>query len=308
MTLGEKVASRSRATGIVCATGAVALGLFYMQFAGAPASYLLVHVCALVIGLAIMALLDRMASHEPRWSGVLTIATALALLATASFGVAVKGAARWVSLGSMAVQPALILLPVAIMSFAASRSTLSTIAMIIAAAALAIQPDRAMAAMLAAGLTVAACVRPDRFVIPACLASLIGFAATMVQADNLPAMPYVDQIFYSSFDVHLLAGLAVITGSLLLLVPAIIGGFFNAEHRERYLVFAAIWTVAIIAAALANYPTPVVGYSGGAVLGYVLSLSALTKRTQRRTGASNSSGLNDNAIGSSDRHLLVAHA
>ena len=45
-----------------------------------------------------------------------------------------------------------------------------------------------------------------------------------------------------------------------------------------YRVFAATWTGTIAAAVLGDYPTPVVGYGGSAILGYALSLSAFRRR------------------------------
>jgi hypothetical protein len=44
------------------------------------------------------------------------------------------------------------------------------------------------------------------------------------------------------------------------------------------LVFGAVWMAAVLAAALGNYPTPVVGYGGSAIVGYLLSLGLLPAR------------------------------
>jgi hypothetical protein len=107
----------------------------------------------------------------------------------------------------------------------------------------------------------------------------------LARADNLPAAPYVDQILYTAFDVHAAAGAAVLAGSALLLIPAIIGWKRDAACCAPYAVFGAIWFAALIAAALGNYPTPVVGYGGSAIVGYVLSLWSLPRHPQSRTRA-----------------------
>jgi hypothetical protein len=88
-------------------------------------------------------------------------------------------------------------------------------------------------------------------------------------------MPFVDQIFYTSFAVHPLAGFAVVAGTVLMLVPAIAGYFCDSDHRPIYATFGAVWLAVILAAALGNYPTPLVGYSGSAILGYLISLLGL---------------------------------
>jgi hypothetical protein len=291
MGLSEEMVHRPPRIGIASAIGAVVLGLAYMVIADAPARYLIINAGALAIGLLAMAMLGRMTAQFERWSGQTMLVLAMILLATALLGEQVEGAARWVDLGVLFVQPSLILLPFMIIGFARSRDALSVVGLLVAAIALAVQPDRAMAGTLVAGLVALNIFRCDRFALTALIGSVIGFAATVVQADTLPAMPFVDQILYTSFDVSLFAGLAVLGGAMLLVVPAILGLVYDADNREIYCVFGAVWIAAIAAAAFGNYPTPVVGYSGGAVLGYVLSLSLLPKVGRSRLGTARSAGL-----------------
>lgn len=268
---------RPRALGIICAIGAVLAGVAYMAIASAPARYLGVNVGALIIGLSTLALLDRTAASGQRWLGAVSIAMAIAMLATALFGSEVDGAARWVNLGGVAIQPSLILMPVMLVTFSQIRSVLATVSIIAAAIAMAMQPDRAMAGMLVFCLAALAVMRSDRHVCVALAASFASFATTLVRPDTLPAVPYVDQILYSSFDIHTAAGVAVLVGMAMLLVPAIVGWSRDVDNRTIYCSFGTVWFAAIIAAALGNYPTPIVGYGGSAILGYVLSLLSLPK-------------------------------
>jgi hypothetical protein len=83
-------------------------------------------------------------------------------------------------------------------------------------------------------------------------------------------VPFVDEVLYTAFDVHPVVGAAVLAGSALLLLPAL-----GAGEADRRLVFGAAWLAIVAAAALGNYPTPVVGYGGSAVLGYLLSVALL---------------------------------
>ena len=307
VAMHDKMVSRPRALGIACAIGAVALGLAYMGLAGAPGRYLGVNAGALIIGLVMLALAGRMMPDAGRWPGTATMTMAGLLLATGLFGESVEGAARWVKLGGVAVQPSLILVPVMIIAFARSRNALSTAGMIVAALALSIQPDRAMAAALTAGLTILAVMRRDRFVVLALAGSIAGFSATLVRADTLTAAPYVDQVLYSSFDVHPIAGAAVLGGSMLLLVPAMTGWARDAEYRHVYAVFGIVWLATIFAAALGNYPTPIVGYGGSAIIGYVLSLTILPKRAGSSLGV-DVGPLDEGDAAMLDRHLRVGVA
>lgn len=277
MTNIDAMMRRPGALGIACAVGAVVLGLAYMLIAGAPTRYLGVNVGALAIGLTMLALLGRTVPLGRQWAGGVTIAMAGALLATAFAGTDVEGISRWVRLGGFAIQPSLILLPVMVVAFSRNRSVSATAGIVIAAAAIALQPDRAMAGMLVLGLGTLALICRDRPSIVALIASIAGFAVTLARADPLSAAPHVEQILYSSFDVHAGAGVAVLGGLVLLLVPAIVGWWRDADNRVTYAAFGAVWFAAILAATLGNYPTPIVGYGGSAIIGYALSLLPLPK-------------------------------
>ena len=301
------IGRRPRALGIACAIGAVALGLAYMTIAGAPRRYLVINFGALLISLMALTVLGHTITESRRWAGGAIVAMAVALLATALLGNSAEGATRWVTLGGLAIQPSLILLPLMLVGYAWLRNTVTTVAVVAAAAAIALQPDRAMAGMLAACLIVLATIRPDRHVVAALTASIIGFAATLARPDALPAAPYVDQVLHSAFDVHPVAGVAVLGGSVLLLVPAVVGWWRDPACRQSYAAFGAVWCAALVAAALGNYPTPIVGYGGSAVIGYFLSLLALPKLA----GASVALTAPDARVSDTlprNRHLLVGLA
>lgn len=276
---------RPRAAGVACAIGAVALGLAYMALAGAPLRYLGINAGALVIGLAMLALPGRAVVAARRLAGAAIVGGAGALLATALLGDSADGATRWIGVGGITIQPSLVLLPVMLVGFARCRSALAATGMVAAAIALAIQPDRAMAGMLLAGLAIQALMHPGKGVVAALCASVAGFATTMARSDTLPSMPYVEGVLHSAFDVHALAGAAVVGGALLLLVPAVVGWRRDRDNRVAYATFGATWLAAIAAAALGNYPTPLVGYGGSAIVGYALSLLALPSLAAAPGGA-----------------------
>lgn len=307
MNLLDATMRRPRALGILCAIGAALLGLVYMALAGAPMRYLAINIGALGIGLSMLGMLGHAATADRRWADAAIVTMAGALLATALLGAEVDGAARWVNLAGLAIQPSLILLPVMLVAYARSRSGAATAGIIIAAAAMALQPDRAMAGMLALCVTMLAAIRRDRPTVMAFAAGVTGFIATLIRADTLPAALYVDQVLYSSFDIHAGAGLAVWGGAALMLVPALVGFTRDPHDRVVYAAFGAAWFAAIIAAALGNYPTPVVGYGGSAIIGYVVSLFALPKLAG--APARKAARAEDTADrSSSDGDLLVALA
>jgi hypothetical protein len=267
-----------RMTGL-CAVVATGLGLVYMHVAGAPAAYLAMNVSALVIGFLLAGIAALGARAVQLSAGAISLIFAALLLLTSLFGMSASGATRWIAVGGLAVQLSLLIVPVMTICFARSRDLLSTLGIAIASLALALQPDRGMSGALAAGMVVLTMMRPERNTMIAAGAAISGFVASMLQADILPATPYVDQILYSSFDVHPLAGMAVLAGVVLMILPSIIGGLYDADHRETYAVFGMVWLAVVVAAALGNYPTPLVGYGGSAIIGYVVSLLGLPQRT-----------------------------
>jgi acetyl esterase/lipase len=282
MRSGFDLVSQPRLAGAIASIAAVGLGVAYMAAAGAPPTYLALNLGALGLGLAALAVTAHLPLDGGRWAGLEIFAMASALLATALFGLSVEGAARWVALGPVLVQASLILVPVMVVGFARRPNGLGAAGLCVGALALALQPDRAMAGVLLAGLAALALWRLDRFIGTALAGAASAFIVTLMRPDTLPAVPYVDHILFSAFDVHPLAGIGVWAGAALLLAPAIAGWRAEPGVRAPIFAFGAVWGAVILAAALGNYPTPLVGYGGSAIIGYLLCLAALPKSVALR--------------------------
>jgi cell division protein FtsW (lipid II flippase) len=260
--------------------------MFYLAGAGAPARYSVINLAALVVGAAVWLGLGR--GVTSRWSGGAVLALTAPLVATALFGVAVDGASRWVNVGPLSLQVSLIVLPAIIVLYARTTDAIGTAGILVAAFALAAQPDRAMAAVLVAGTGAIVLAQRNRLSVLALIGAVIGFGVTMLRPDALPAVPFVDRILYTAFDVHVLAGMAVVAGCFILLAPAF-GAIGRGPERTALLAFGASWATVVAAAALGNYPTPLVGYGGSAVLGYLLSV-ALLPGARTNAGQANADG------------------
>jgi hypothetical protein len=283
----NSISARPRLLGLICGAGAVGMGMAYMLAAGAPSRYLLVNLAALGLGATAWLALGRTGGSRLAGAGLATLALAVPLLLTSLFGVAVEGASRWVNVGPLSLQVSLIILPVMVVLYARRPDAIGTAAMMAAALALAIQPDRAMAGVLLAGLLAPVLARPGRLPTMAAAASILAFGWTLLTPDTLPAVPYVDRILYTAFGVHPLAGLAVAIGAAALVIPAVIGTLGGAGERSALLAFGGCWSGVVVAAALGNSPTPLVGYGGSAVLGYLLSVALLPNDARKisRSGA-----------------------
>ncbi len=266
---------QQRTLAVACALVATCLGIAYLVAAGAPASRSIVNAAAFLLGLVALVGIGGAMPQISRHSGPLLLVMGLSLLATALLGSAADGASRWIMIGPLSVQPSLVLMPFMAVTFARYPTLAGCLGIAVAALALALQPDRAMAGVLAFAMAVLAIARPSRLSAGALTASVAAFLLSMTRADILPAVPYVDRILFTAFEVHILAGVAVWSGALLLLVPPIVGWRSNDGLGHAHLVFGAVWLGCIAAAALGNYPTPVVGYGGSAILGYLLTFAFL---------------------------------
>lgn len=273
-----------RVLAALAATGAVGLGAVHMVAAGAPAAMPLVNAMALALGLLMCVPNQPRAVPMSDAAGVAMIAIAAALLATALFGVAVHGAVRWVAIGPLTIQPSLILLPPLLMIFARTVTATGSAAIAIAALAVALQPDRAMAGTMVAGLVALWSLRREPPVSLALAASALGFLVTLARPDGLPAAPYSDGIFATAWQVHTVLGLAVWLGAALLLLPCLRRGAGDAAGERSRAVFAATWLAITLAAVSGNHPAPLVGYGGSAILGYLLAARLLPTERQRRLG------------------------
>ena len=284
MTEFKALLSSPRAIGIVCALSATLLGLVYLHVAGAPTTHLIVNSLSLVMGMGLFSAIPQCAPKSRAWGGVV-LALGAMLLATAMFGVSVDGASRWVRVSGVSLQISLIVLPPMLVLFARTGGILATIGVVLAALGLALQPDRAMAGILSAALAALVLYRQERQVVLALAAAGVGFVVALLRPDSLPAVPYVDQILYTSFDVNPLAGVAVWGGALLLILPAVAGLWKDSTNGAAHAVFGVVWFGMVVAAAVGNYPTPLVGYGGSAILGYALSLSFMPMKAQCAAGA-----------------------
>lgn len=273
MMMIGKMFERPRATALLAGVTSCLLGLVYLVVAGAPVTMLAANAGALVLGLAAFAA----ARALPAATVAFVLASAAALLATAVAGLSVDGAARWVRVAGLSVQPSLILMPAALLLHLLRRSRATDISMALIALAMALQPDRGMAGVILAAL-IAGGRRSGALPIGA---AAVAFSVTLVRADDLPAVAFVDGVLFSAPRAGWMQGTAVLGGTLVALLPLLVA-MRDATPATR--AFGVCWLGIVAAAALGNYPTPMVGYGGSAILGYLLAAGWLPSRVARHVG------------------------
>jgi hypothetical protein len=233
------VLKRPGTAGLICAGAAAAIAVVYLVMAGAPVRYLAINLAAFVVGLAAYATVVL-----PRWrlgaaADYVLPALGLVLLTTSLFGTAVEGATRWVIVGPLALQLSLILLPAMVVGFARSPNVAGAVGMGLAALALAVQPDRAMAGgpcCVPAGLG----GEPARWAGPGRVRTRRAGALPRRWRSLMRCLqcPMSTRFFYSSFAIHPLLGSALIAGACLLCLPGLVAG---GGDMAIGAVFAALW-------------------------------------------------------------------
>ena len=263
---------------------AVMSGVIHLLVAGAASSMILVNIASLGVGLTLLGGAAVWRGRSDRGRSIATIIMAGLLMLTNLFGVSSHGVVRWVAAGPLLVQSSLILLPALLMMFARKTTAAGTAALVIAAGAMAMQPDRAMAGAMVAGIAMLWLLHRNWQVTIVLAASTLGFVATLVRADNLPPVRFTEGVFTQTWQVHPLLGFAVASAGALLLLPAAAFGTRDRDCVRQCAVFGAVWLAIILAALIGNYPTPLVGYGGSAIIGYLLSACMLPPRPLARQG------------------------
>ncbi|MGP1352517.1 MAG: hypothetical protein ACTS1Z_04280 [Parasphingopyxis sp.] len=252
------------------------IGLIYLYGANAPATMMIVNVAAIIIGLLLAAAMRLTIRMTDRFLAACAVGASLVLLGTAFYGSAVEDARRWIAIGTFFVQTSLIFLPIVVIGFARNQSVWATFAVTVAALAMTVQPDRAMAGTLFVAVAVVVLIRPTMYGAAAAFVAMLAFAATLFRPAALPAVPFVDHILWSAFDIHIGLGLLLWAGCAML--PCAIVFVRQTDRSAMHFAFAAYWTGLVTAAALGAYPTPLVGYGASAIIGYFLSVAFIPPR------------------------------
>jgi hypothetical protein len=263
---------------------AVAVGIGVMLQSGGEQAlfYVLVNAAAVLVGLTLAALLLFCPPRLERW---LALAAAIALLTTAFVGLEIEGIRRWASLfGAMQLQPAFIVLPLLLCTYARRhRDSWQAAAVAIAALAIAIMPDRAMAMallMVAAAVWLADRTRASAMVLAGAVAA---FGVTLYRPDPLMGVVHVEHVLADGWHSGLVPGAVVTFGALAMLAPLLTVGRVALAQQRAIVGFTCCWGILLIASIVAPFPTPLLGFGASAIIGYCLSIMAL-RRAQSEVG------------------------
>ncbi len=268
--------------GVLTCALAVLAGCLFMHSAGAPGHYVWMNLLSLAFAVATFRLLPRRRLQaDERLRAKLSFALG-ALLLIAGLGQASTGASAWLQVGPVPLNLAWLLLPaLLVVSDVRPQSAARPWALgglLMACGTLALQADALLMGLVAAVLGVRAWHQRSCALALLALASSV-MAAHFGQAWQAPqALAFVDQVVQHGFEQNLATGLALALLQVLPLWPAL-------RHRQARL-HGLVWGLLVALSLPGWLPSPLVGYGGSFIAGYLLSLALLAGDTAERPSAS----------------------
>jgi hypothetical protein len=264
--------------GVVACITSTLIGVAYLAIAGAPPRYAIINLSALALGLGALPVTRRL------WSSLhhrtaLSLFLAFLMAVTALAGVSVEGSSRWLQFGPLLIQTSLIALPLLLVAAGGLKSRIIDVAIVVGAFGVAMQADVALTLVITVGALYRLVILRDHSASLAAASCCLAAATAALVYTPVSYSPFVDVLVIDAVQTHPWIALAILVCLWLLLAPAAVTGSAG-EGRARLAMFSIGWMGIIVAATVGQGPTPIVGYGGTAIIGYLLSLSAMPRRAE----------------------------
>lgn len=261
--------------GPLCGAMAVLAGVGAMLALGAPPRQAAIHLLSLLTGLACLPLIRPHLLAGAWGARTLPLGAGMAMLATAGAGIGHDGAARWIAVGPLPLRPGMILLPMLPVLLSGASGWAARIGVALAAAGALLQADFALASALLAAVLVLALRQPARqWPALLMLAGLIGLGSLGLHhasGDGAYAQHMMPAIARSQPWTAAL----MCAGLSMLFLPLALRPQPGLAAHPAAPALAAFWITLVIPALAGISAAPIVAYGGSAVLGYLLSVTAL---------------------------------
>ena len=259
----------------VAATGiAVLIGCLAAAQSGVPAAVWARNPAAWVVGMLIALLIARGRTLPPR----AVAAIGIALLGATLLGAGMLGVTRWIMLGSIVVNVAMLVLPPTLVALA--KSTWAPVALAAIAAMLAAQPDASQAVALAvAALPILIAGRAGAAVRGASGIVILGCAGlALARPDPLPSLPEVEGIMVLAWAV---SPAMAITAALALGVAMLAPLALVRQAPVAAIALALLGAMTALAPIAGAFPVPLIGIGMSPIIGYWLGIGALAAASRR---------------------------
>lgn len=249
-------------------------GLAYLAVFEAPARLIAINAGALALAL-LWVLFGRMPASSTNRLALACLA-ALALTLPGLIGPEVGGVSRWLPAGPVLLHSGALLLPLITVQ-AAREAKVGPILFIVAGASLVLQPDAG--ALLGLGMASAVLAAMARSLAHGIVSvAALGLAVATFGAGTLEPQVFTEGALAQVWHSAPLFALAL--GGLLFLAPVWLLIRSPKVPRAEGAALAALLCGLSIAAVLAPFPFPLIGYGASPILGFGLALGAIAARGQ----------------------------
>lgn len=251
-------------------------GLAYLYAFGAPGRLTAINAGALVLAL-VWILFGRLPAVSANRLALAGLA-ALALVVPILLGPEVGGVSRWLPAGPVLLHSGALLLPLITVLAAREPRKVGAALLALAGAGIVLQPDAAsLLALGLAGAVLAAMARS--FAYAAVSLAALGLAAATFGAGTLEPQIFTEGVLAQVWQSSPL--FALILTALLLLAPLGLLLGKAGTRRKDSCALAAVMIGFAVAAILAPFPFPLIGYGASPILGFGLALGAIANTPHR---------------------------
>lgn len=257
--------------GVAVAAFAVIAGQTVMVLGDAPIHAPWIQFGAITLAAATFPLMVVGAEQAMRWPGATLWLGALAILLTLMFGPEVNGVRRWAGMAGVALHVGHLVTPLAIAVAAHRPGRWSTLGLGLLILGFTLQPDAAALIGLSAALAALLVLTRDRWSALALAGALIAAAWSLAHPAEVAPMRWVEGMPQTALGMQLWLGFLVALGLCLMPAPFVFIATQGRRRRPLSAALAAYWIGLIGASFVGAFPTPLVGFGVGPILGYVLS-------------------------------------
>lgn len=258
--------------GVAVAAFAVIAGQTVMVLGEAPAHAAWAQFLAITLAAATFPLMSLAAERAMRWPLVTLAAAVAAILLTLMLKSDPAGVGGW-SRPPAGLHLGYIVTPLAIAVAAHRPGPWAAAGLAALSLALALQPDAPALIALTAALGALLALRRNGWTAAALAAA--AFAAAWALNHPIGPISWVEAMPETALQIELWLGFLVALGLCLMPMPFAFVAFQGRRRRALAGALAAYWIGLIGASLTGAFPTPLVGYGVGAILGYVLSWALL---------------------------------
>jgi hypothetical protein len=257
--------------GVLSCAGAVLAGCAFMHSAGAPGHYVWMNLLSLVLAVTTFYLLPRRRLQADQLLRAKLAFTLGALLLSAGLGMAPTAASAWLHIGPVTLNLPWLLLPALLLASDVQPQSAARPwalgGLLMACSSLALQADPLLLGLVAAVLAVRAWRQRD------IASALLALAASALAVCVMPswqapqALAFVDQVVHRGFHQSEFMGLGL---ALMQVMPL----WLALQHRQARQ-HGLVWGLLVALSLPGWLPSPLVGFAGSFIVGYVLSLVVL---------------------------------